>query len=186
MVAKATGYDDSEPSTPISFNAYDVTYNITKGSSNGYTTIFSGEILTGTITPNANCDLPTTLSVSNATLTSYNNTTGAFVISNALGNVSVSGVCLETYSITATLDHATAASGNPTTIKEGSTATLVYTFDGTQYLCPDSVTVTGATGSWTKDSDTQGTLVLSNPTGAVSFTVAGQLVQVDAPYIELD
>lgn len=40
----------------------------------------------------------------------------------------------------------------------------------TGYNLPDNVTVTGAEFTWTKSS---GTLVLSNPTGAVSITVAG-------------
>ena len=185
VVAKATGYEDSEASTPISFTAYSVTYSITKGTASGYDMMFSGETLTGSITPNANCDYPLTLIVVGATLDSYNNATGAFQLSNPTGNITVAGTCLETYSISTTLNNATAASGNPSTIKDGSTATLVFTFDGTYYTCPDAVTVSNATGSWTKDSTTQGTLVLSNPTAAVSVTVSGVQVQVTAPYIEL-
>jgi len=88
------------------------------------------------------------------------------------------------YPITVTLTNATASQSNPSIIAEDGTATLIYTFDGTNYICPTtSPTVTGATGVWTKDSDTQGTMVLSNATGNVSFTVAGEqaLPQLDTP-----
>ena len=91
---------------------------------------------------------------------------------------------ITSYSITVTLTNATAASGNPSTIAQGGTATLVFTFDGTNYICPStSPVVTGATGVWTKNSDSQGTMVLSNANGNVSFTVAGEqaLPQLDTP-----
>ena len=74
-----------------------------------------------------------------------------------------------THTITATLTNVTAASGNATTIAVGETKVLTYTAaDG--YALPDTVTVTGATGVWNKDA---GTLTLSNPTGNVTFTIAG-------------
>lgn len=74
-----------------------------------------------------------------------------------------------THTITATLTNVTAASGNATTIAIGETKVLTYTAaDG--YALPDTVTVTGATSVWNKDA---GTLTLSNPTGNVTFTIAG-------------
>lgn len=88
------------------------------------------------------------------------------------------------YSITVTLTNATASQSNPSVIAEDGTATLVFTFDGTNYICPStSPVVTGATGVWTKNSDVQGTMVLSNATGNVSFTVAGEqaLPLLDTP-----
>ena len=75
----------------------------------------------------------------------------------------------EQYSITPTLTNVTAASGNATTIATGETKVLTYTA-ASGYTLPDSVTVTGATGVWNKDA---GTLTLSNPTGNVTFTIAG-------------
>lgn len=87
--------------------------------------------------------------------------------------------CLaDKYTITETVVNAAADPSNPTEIVENKTATLVYTFDGEDYICPDSVTVTGATGTWTKDSDTHGTLALSNPTTNVSVTVEGEAVPI--------
>ena len=76
-----------------------------------------------------------------------------------------------THTITATLTNVTAASGNATTIAVGERKVLTYTAaDGYTLPEPDSVTVTGATGVWNKDA---GTLTLSNPTGNVTFTIAG-------------
>lgn len=75
----------------------------------------------------------------------------------------------EQYQITPTLTNVTAASGNATTIATGETKVLTYTA-ASGYTLPDSVTVTGATGVWDKNA---GTLTLSNPTGNVTFTIAG-------------
>lgn len=83
-----------------------------------------------------------------------------------------------TYTITATLTNVKAASGNATTIAVGETKVLTYTAaDGYALPDPDTVTVTGATGVWNKET---GTLTLSNPTGNVTFTIAG--VEVASGY----
>ena len=80
-----------------------------------------------------------------------------------------SNILKKYYNITATLSHVVAASGNVVSIGTGETVVLSYTAaDG--YALPDTVTVTGATGVWNKDA---GTLTLSNPTGNVTFTIAG-------------
>ena len=82
---------------------------------------------------------------------------------------------LSTYTISVTTTNVTASSSNPTTIKEGTTATLVFTADGTNYKVPTSMpTITGATGTYTRTSDTSCTITLSNPTGNVSFSVVGE------------
>lgn len=73
------------------------------------------------------------------------------------------------YNITANLTNVTANASNPTTVSTVASSTLTFTAKS-GYNLPDSVTVTGAEFTWTKSS---GTLVLSNPTGAVSVTVAG-------------
>lgn len=89
------------------------------------------------------------------------------------GYITVGGlnISYESYEcqITPTLTNVTAASGNATTIATGETKVLTYTANS-GYTLPDSVTVTGATGVWNKDA---GTLTLSNPTGNVTFTIAG-------------
>lgn len=71
------------------------------------------------------------------------------------------------YSISVSVSNCTAASGNPTAITEGETAALSFTAnDG--YELPDSVTVTGASYAWDKET---GTLTLSVPTADVSISV---------------
>ena len=73
------------------------------------------------------------------------------------------------YNITTNLTGVTANASNPTTVSTLASSTLTFTAN-TGYNLPDNVTVTGAEYTWTKSS---GTLVLSNPTGNVSVTVAG-------------
>ena len=73
------------------------------------------------------------------------------------------------YNITTNLTGVTANASNPTTVSTLASSTLTFTAN-TGYNLPDNVTVTGAEFTWTKSS---GTLVLSNPTGNVSVTVAG-------------
>ena len=84
-------------------------------------------------------------------------------------NVNTGATVAISRTITPTLTNVTAASGNATTIATGETKVLTYTANS-GYTLPDSVTVTGATGVWNKDA---GTLTLSNPTGNVTFTIAG-------------
>lgn len=75
---------------------------------------------------------------------------------------------VETYNISYNLTNCTGASTNPTTIDEGTTATLSFTLnDG--YSFPDEITVSGAE-SYTWDKST-GTLTLTNATGDVSITI---------------
>ena len=77
---------------------------------------------------------------------------------------------LVTYTITATLDNVTASETNPASITNADASKiLAYTADE-GYSLPESVTVTGATGSW--DAET-GLLIITNPTGNVSFTITG-------------
>ena len=73
------------------------------------------------------------------------------------------------YNITTNLTGVTANASNPTTVSTLASSTLTFTAN-TGYNLPNNITVTGAEFTWTKSS---GTLVLSNPTGNVSVTVAG-------------
>lgn len=73
------------------------------------------------------------------------------------------------YNITTNITNVTVNASNPTTVSTLASSTLTFTAN-TGYNLPDNVTVTGAEFTWTKSS---GTLVLSNPTGNVSVTVAG-------------
>ena len=75
---------------------------------------------------------------------------------------------VETYNITYNLTNCTGASTNPTTINEGTTATLSFVSnDG--YSFPDTITVSGVE-SYTWDKST-GTLTLTNATSDVSITI---------------
>ena len=75
--------------------------------------------------------------------------------------------------INLTLTGVTGASSNPTKMFEGTTETLTFTAnDG--YTLPDSVSITGATVSWNKDT---GTLTLSNPTNNITGTITGVATQ---------
>lgn len=72
------------------------------------------------------------------------------------------------YTITNTLSNVSGAADNPSTITEFQTASLTFTAaDG--YELPTSVSVSGAEYTWNKSS---GVLVLSNPIGNVSVTIA--------------
>lgn len=73
------------------------------------------------------------------------------------------------YNITTNLTGVTANASNPTTVSTVASSTLTFTAN-TGYNLPSNITVTGAEYTWTKSN---GTLVLSNPTGNVSVTVAG-------------
>lgn len=71
------------------------------------------------------------------------------------------------YSITTNLTGVTANASNPTTVSTVASSTLTFTAN-TGYNLPSNITVTGAEFTWSN-----GTLVLSNPTGNVSVTIAG-------------
>ena len=97
------------------------------------------------------------------------NTGGTFT-SNPSINTTYYGAwsLVETYNITYNLTNCTGASTNPTTINEGTTATLSFTSnDG--YSFPDEITVSGVE-SYTWDKST-GTLTLTNATSDVSITI---------------
>lgn len=96
--------------------------------------------------------------------------TGGTFKSNPSKNTTYYGAwtVVKTYNITYNLTNCTGASSNPTTIDEGTTATLSFTLnDG--YSFPDTITVSGVE-SYTWDKST-GTLTLTNATSDVSITI---------------
>lgn len=68
-----------------------------------------------------------------------------------------------------------------TAIGSGETATLTFA-GNTGYSLPDSVTVAGATYTWTQST---GTLVISNPTQTVMISVTGTNITLSAPVATL-
>ena len=173
VIATGTGYTDSNNSNVIEYNygVYNITTNLTNVTANASnpTTVSTLASSTLTFTASTGYNLPDNVTVTGAEFT-WTKSSGTLVLSNPTGNVSVTvaGVAISR-TITATLTNVTAASGNATTIAMGETKVLTYTANS-GYTLPDSVTVMGATGVWNKDA---GTLTLSNPTGNVTFTIAG-------------
>ena len=145
-----------------------ITKSATNGSWTGASTISAGGTVELTLTPNTNYKLPTSVNVTGATQ-SWNASTGKLTLTNPTGAVNVTATCpIITYNITETLTNVTKSGTHPTTINAGSTVTLKYVADA-NYELPDSVTMTGATSTWTKST---GTLTISNPTGDVTITIA--------------
>ena len=185
-IALGIGYTDSDSSNVVEYNyaSYSITTNLTGVTANASnpTTVSTVASSTLTFTANTGYNLPDNVTVTGAEFT-WTKSSGTLVLSNPTGNVSVTiaGIAIS-YTITPTLTNVTAASGNATTIATGETKTLTYTAaDG--YVLPDTVTVTGATGIWNKDT---GTLILSNPTANVNITItAVQLTQLTTPAISL-
>jgi len=93
--AKATNYVDSSVTTLL-LNIYTLSATITNGSITGVPSIaYRGDGFSGLVSATSGYALPSTLTVSGATLSSYNDTTGAYVITNVTSNVSITGTCLE-------------------------------------------------------------------------------------------
>ena len=173
VIATGTGYTDSDSSNVVEYNyaSYSITTNLTNVTANASnpTTVSTVASSTLTFTASTGYNLPDNVTVTGAEFT-WTKSSGTLVLSNPTGNVSVTvaGVAISR-TITATLTNVTAASGNATTIATGETKVLTYTANS-GYNLPDTVSVTGATGVWSKAN---GTLTLSNPTGNVTFTIAG-------------
>lgn len=147
--------------------AYSITKSATNGTWSGTSAISAGGTATLTLTPSKNYKLPTSVTVTEATQ-SWNASTGKLTLSNPTGAVNVIAICpIITYSITETLSNVSKSGTHPTSINAGSSVTLKYAANA-NYNLPDSVTVTGATSTWTKST---GTLMISNPTGNVTITI---------------
>lgn len=167
----ATNFNDSPASNAVTYKVL-YTYTITTAlshvtaDSTNPTTIKENDSATLIFTAASGYKLPATVTVSGCTYT-WEQSTGMLDISNPTSNVAISISAIAVYSITTSLTGCTGASSNPSTIEQGSTATLTFTAN-TGYALPDEVTVSGATYTWNKDT---GTLTLSEPTANVSVTI---------------
>lgn len=118
---------------------------------------------------NTGYTLPSTVSVLNASY-EWDQASGKLLLYEPTADVSVlvSGVA-NSYSIDMTLINAKVIGNCPANIHRDDTATL-YFEASPGHILPNTVTVTGATASWTKIT---GKLILSNPTGAVAIEIVG-------------
>ena len=174
IVASAPGYLDSDPSQEATFiNGYPIKFNVTNCTYSPLATMVAVfESTTFIFTKSTGYSLPSSISVTGVTSDKYtwtvasDGSTATLVITEPTGAVTVTvAAVVEAYSIDVSAPHTTHT--GPSTISYGTSATLVFTFD-TGYEAPDAVTVTGATGTWTKST---GTLVLSGATGNVSVSL---------------
>lgn len=150
------------------------------------TQIAAGGTLTITYTAAAGYDLPEASGVG-VTCCSFgwNKSTGVLTLYNPTGTVAAGVVAVaKSYAITATVTNGTATGAN--VIHTGETVALTIAAN-TGYNLPDTVTVTGASQTWNKET---GTLTLSNPTGAVTvlavcaaavtYPVKGDLITIES------
>lgn len=115
----------------------------------------------------------------------WNQSTGVLTLYNPTGAAAAGVVAVaKSYAITATVTNGTATGAN--VIHTGETVALTIAAN-TGYNLPDTVTVTGASQTWNKET---GTLTLSSPTGAVTvsavcvvavnYPVKGDLITIDS------
>lgn len=130
------------------------------------TQISAGGTLAITYTAAAGYDLPETSGVGVTGCSfSWNQSTGVLTLYNPTGAVAAGVVAVaKSYAITATVTNGTATGAN--VIHTGETVAMTIAADS-GYKLPDTVTVTGASQTWNKDT---GTLTLTNPTGAVTVS----------------
>ena len=155
------------PELPATTLAGDCYYGMLRGcTSLKISTTQSSEYHTAWRIPSSG----TISSTSSGWNTSMLKDTGGTFTSNPSVNTTYYGAwsLVETYNISYNLTNCTGASTNPTTINEGTTATLSFVSnDG--YSFPDTITVSGVE-SYTWDKST-GTLTLTNATSDVSITI---------------
>ena len=172
----ATANDGSGVSKSVTYSVvdssaaeYDISTSVTNGSSSGAEKITEGTTATVTIAANNGYKLPSNVTVTNADLDSYNQSTGAVVISNPTGNVNISATCVALANYNISVDATNCTYVGDSTISEGGSATLTFTASE-GYALPDTVTgLSGATEtSWNKAT---GELVLSNPSSDVTVTM---------------
>lgn len=143
------------------------------------TQIAAGATLAITYTAAAGYDLPDAFGVTVSGCSfGWKNSTGILTLYNPTGAVSASVVAVaKSYAITATVTNGTATGAN--VIHTGETVALTIAANE-GYNLPDTVTVTGASQSWNKET---GTLTLSNPTGAVTVSAVCEAVQTGETWV---
>ena len=143
------------------------------------TQIAAGGTLAITYTATAGYDLPEASGVGVTGCSfGWNQSTGVLTLYNPTGAVAAGVVAVaKSYAITATVTNGTATGAN--VIHTGETVALTIAADE-GYNLPDTVTVTGASQTWNKET---GTLTLSNPTGAVTVSAVCEAVQTGETWV---
>lgn len=143
------------------------------------TQIAAGGTLAITYTAAAGYDLPEASGVGVTGCSfGWNQSTGVLTLYNPTGAVAASVVAVaKSYSITATVTNGTATGAN--VIHTGETVALTIAADE-GYNLPDTVTVTGASQTWNKET---GTLTLTNPTGAVTVSAVCVAAQTGETWV---
>ena len=155
---------------------YEIDVQITNGTSGGDTEIVYLNSATVRIYPTSGYAYPASVSVTNATVQSYNSTTGVLVLSNPTGRVLVQATCpsASSYSITYNLNGCVADGINPSTIAQNGSATCKFEpISGYRFEyqgASATIVVNGATSSVNMTA-TKCEIVLSNPTGNVTVSI---------------
>ena len=150
-----------------SYVDFNITTNLTNLTLNGSTTAKTDTTTNVTLVPTNGYGLPDTITVTGTTYT-YNKQTGVVALTNPTGDVSITATGkVVTYSITKNLTNLTASGA--TTINTATSASVTLS-PSSGYELPDSVTVTGATYTYNKQT---GVISLSNPTSNVTITAIG-------------
>lgn len=139
---------------PGTASSYTITTTVTNGTYTGGTTIMQNETQTITITADSGYLLPDRVTVTGAIYT-YEKTEGKVHLSNPTGNVTVEATCISaptTYSITANITNGSYE--GVSSVTSDIPFVNVKIIENTGYELPDSVTVTGATKVWDKDTAT--------------------------------
>ena len=141
----------------------------------GDTAIGIGGNATVTFTAAGSYALPSAVTVTGATGV-WDQTTGDLYLSNVTGDVAITVVSVQVFTILVTATNCT-YTGDGAVIMGGS-ASLLFEAD-VGYELPDSVTVSGASYTW---DDTTGVLLLSNATANVTISVtATAIIPVGSP-----
>ena len=162
-------YQIEDTMNRILYTTYPIIVDVTKGLYIGNTVSgieFNSRVI---IIPNEGCDLPASVNVTNA-LYSYNNITGEIIISNPIGNVTITAQCIETHPLVINVQYGTYTGGG-STIKDNQTITFTVipsTGGSIEYQLPNSISVINASYTW---DDITGVGTISNPTGDVTVQV---------------
>ena len=169
----AAAITDNLSITAAGIATYAVTGSITNGSLTIPGRIVAGGTLTVTISPSNGHGYPASdqdITVTNATISSYDSTSGAIVLANPTGDVTVTATCQplgQEFSITTVVQNGT-YTGDTTIANNGGTASVTISPTG-DYKLPTSVSVTGADHTY---NSTSGVISLSNATGDVSISAS--------------